>query len=246
MDRTKPGEFLHIRLKPNSNSGVDDLIFRIRYMAGDPDEVNTQPTIREMEIPAERVTTLVVPAYAVNSEGTLKFRMMNLNSNDVMTFEEPQSFELLYGIGTFHWNLVRALAILWCRLAFIAAMGLLFSSFLSFPVAFLTTTVPFLIAAVSGFIGEALDAAARLPGGKDPIWGPLQLGRVLVPLGKAVVWLLPDFSKYDAVENVVDGQLVPLMWVLMSFGKLVLFGCLVLGVVGCAVFTSRELAKEGA
>lgn len=246
VDRNNPDVFLHLQIKPNSSSGVDDILFPIVYQAGDPEDTNTLTPVQQMEIPTERVSMIVVPAFAVNAEGTLKFRIMNLSPRDTMTFEEANTFELLYGIGTFHWNLVRAIAIMWCRLAFITAMAMVFASFLSAPVAFIATALPFLIAMLSGFITESLDNAAQLPSGKDPIWGPLQLGRVLVPLAKGVVWLLPDFAKYDPIGNVVDGRLVPLMWVAFSFGWLVLVSSAVLGALACVVLTSRELAREGA
>jgi hypothetical protein len=129
-----------------------------------------------------------------------------------MIFEAKEDFELLYGIGTFHWNLARAMGILWCRLAFVAAMGLFLSTLLSFPVAFVFTMLLFLVSQGSGFLTESMDAVAIRPDGTDPFWGPLKFGYVLVPIGKAVIWSVPNFSQYDASENVVDGKLVPLMW----------------------------------
>ncbi|HOB74803.1 MAG TPA: hypothetical protein PKG54_09770 [Phycisphaerae bacterium] len=245
VDREKQ-DWLHIRIKPNSPSGVDDIVWPVLWQAGDPNDVNTLTNVVRQEIPTERVTMLVVPVSAVNAEGTLYFRMQNLNERDTMIFEGNDSFELLYGLGTFHWNLVRALAIIWCRLAFVAAIGLFFSTFVSFPVAFVLTLFVFLVSLMSNFLAEALDAATMRPYGRDPVWGSLKLGYVLTPLGKAVVWLMPNFSKYDASGNIADGRLVPLMWVLISFASLAVFWCLILGVLGCVLLTQRELAREGA
>lgn len=245
VDREKQ-DWVHIRIKPTSPSGVDDIVFPILWQAGDPDDPNTLTNVMNQEVPTERVSMIIVPVSAVGADGSLHFRMQNLNPRDTMVFEGRDSFELLFGLGTFHWNLVRALAIIWCRLAFVAAIGLFFSTFVSFPVAFILTLFVFLVSLMSGFLMESMDAASIRPDGKDPIWGALRLGYVLTPLGKLVVWLMPNFSQFDASGNVSDGRLVPIMWVLWSFVRLVAFGGVLLGLLGCVLLTRRELAREGA
>lgn len=236
-------DYLQLVIKPDSTSGVDDLYFPLVWQAGDPKDVNTLTNVSRQDLPAKRVSTLIVPVGAVSPDGVLRVRMQNLSERDTMLFEDREAFELLYGIGTFHWNLVRALSIVWCRLAFLAAMGLLASSFVSFPVACVMCFPMLFVASLSGFLMEAVDAATPRSTGEDPLW---IVGPILRPLAAVVIWLIPDFSKYDPVGNVVGGRLVPLMWLIVSIRDLLVLQGLILGVIGSLILTRRELAQETA
>ncbi len=234
------GEWLHLRLKPETPTGVDDLEIPILWQAGNRDEVSTITPPREHMLICGRFATIPIPAWAVDSRGNLTLRVGNLDERNSVAFEGDDSFTLLYDLGTFHWNLFRALGVVWCRLAFLAVLGLLTSTFLSFPVACMGCFLVLLVASASRFLTEAIGAAERMPNGEDPLW---IFGPVLRPLGRVFVWLVPDFSTYDPVGNVANGQVVPIMWVLTSLVVLVLVKGLVLGVIGGVIFTRRELAQ---
>ncbi len=154
VDRTE-GKWIHIQLKPKTPTGVDDLEFEVLYQAGDRNDVNTLTNEATRKMIVERVSSIEVPTHAVNADGTLYFRMANLDPKNSMMFEGDDSLMLLYDIGTFHWNLFRALAVIWCRLAFLAVLGLLASSFLSFPVACLPCFIVLFFASSAGFLMEA-------------------------------------------------------------------------------------------
>jgi hypothetical protein len=104
----------------------------------------------------------------------------------------------------------------------------------------MTCFLVLLVASMSKFLIESIDAAGVKSGGEDPLY---ILGPILRPLGYAFVWIVPDFSTYDPVGNVASGQVVPLMWVLTSIVMLVLIKGLALGILGSLVFTKRELAQ---
>jgi hypothetical protein len=233
-------DFLHLYLKPTSPSGVDDVVFRIVWRAGDPDDLNTLTPERYRELLTERQDYLVVPVSAVSKAGTLHVFIHNTNPRDTMVFEDKQSIELMYGIGTFHWNLFRALSVIWCRLAFLAALGLLASSFLSFPVACMACLLVLMVATGANFLHESIEAAEPKGINDDPLW---ILGPILRPIAVAFVWLVPDFSKYDPVGNVVGGRLVPLMWLLVSIRDLLIIQGLIIAAAGCVILTKRELAQ---
>ncbi|MBI4581721.1 MAG: hypothetical protein HY718_18640, partial [Planctomycetes bacterium] len=167
----------------------------------------------------------------------------NAEPQNTFTFEGDDSFELLYDVGTFHWNLFRAMSILWCRLAFLAALGLLMSSFLSFPVACMGCFLVFLVASSAGFLSTALSWITPMnnPGARDSLG---LLGPILRPIAQAFIWIVPDFSKFDAGGNVANGRLVPLMWVIQSILSLILIKGMIVGALGCLVLTKRELAQE--
>ena len=240
VDREDPKVWLQLHFKPRSSAGVEDVIFKARWQCGDRDDVNTLMPVQEGEFIVNRFHEVPVPAAAVNKEGVLRLRIQNITDHDTIVFEGSDSFEALYGIGTFHWNLFRALSIIWCRLAFLTALGLAASTFLSFPVAAMVTFLILMVATASGFLSEAIAGAAPAGTAPDPMWF---LGPVLRPLASVFVMLVPDFSKFDPVGNVVGGRVVPLLWVIDSMVRLVLIQGLILGLLGAAVFTKRELAQ---
>jgi len=239
VNRSEPGN-IYLHFKPTSAVALDYLMFSVMWQCGDSEDVDTLTNVQKAEFPVDRFHTIEIPKRAVNKEGTLYIRMKNIDPRDGIVFEGDDSFEVLYSIGTFHWNLFRALSIIWCRLAFLAALGLLASTFLSFPVACMVALLVLLVAIGSGFLSEALQDVEVTATGKDPMW---IVGPVLRPLANAFVWLVPDFSKFDPVGTVVAGRVVTLIWVMNSLATLVLIKGLILGVLGCVIFTKRELAQ---
>lgn len=242
VDRKADG-YLHFRFKPTSSAGLSDQMFQAVIRCGDPDEPGTLTADVADDYIVDRFHTIPLPYWAVNKDNTLYIWLFNGSPRDTVIFEGNDSMELLLDVGTFHWNLFRALSIIWCRLAFLAILGLLMSSFLSFPVACMACFLVLAVASASGFLATALDWVTP-PGtghAKDPMW---YLGPVLRPLAQGFVWLVPDFSRFDPVSNVVSGRLVPLMWVIQSVFSLILLQGLILGVLGCIILTKRELAQE--
>jgi len=239
VNRDEPGE-IYLRFKPTSATGLDYLVFRAMWQCGDREDVDTLTNVQQEDFIVGRFHSIPVPNRAVNKEGTLYVRMQNIDPHDSILFEGDDSFEVLYDIGTFHWNLFRALSIIWCRLAFLAALGLALSTFLSFPVACMVALLVMLVATGSGFLTEAIKEANVGYSGKDPMW---IIGPLIRPLASFFVWLVPDFSKFDPVGTVVAGRVVPLIWVMQSLATLVFIKGLILGVLGCVIFTKRELAQ---
>jgi len=233
-------ELLYLHMKPVHPSGADDVIFPVRWQCGDPEDANTITPVEEGQFIVKRFHSIPIPASAVNKDGILYIRMQNLDPRRSFIFEGADSFELLYNIGTFHWNLVRALSIIWFRLAFLAALGLAASSFLSFPVACMVCLMVLFIGSSTGYLGEAIEWLQPKYSNKDP-FGPL--GPFVRTTTRVLLWLVPDFSKFNPVDTVVAGRVVTLMWVMQSLFSLVLTKGVLLGLFGSGVFTKRELAQ---
>jgi len=240
VDRTSE-EMLYLHMKPIHPSGVDDVMFPARWQFGDPEDPDTLTMVDEGEFIVQRFHSIPIPARAVNKEGTLYVRMQNLDRQRSFLLEGAESFEVLYNVGTFHWNLFRALSLVWCRLAFLAALGLAASSFLSFPVACMVALMVLFLATASGYLSEAVEMVSPKFGGEDP-YGPV-LGPVVRTLTHILLWMVPNFSRFDPVGTVVAGRVVTLMWVVQSFISLVVIKGLILGFLGSLMFTKRELAQ---
>jgi hypothetical protein len=233
--------YLHLRFKPVSPSGAADVIVRLGWQAGNLEKTNTLTQQRTSEFITERFHTIPIPKYAVEKDGTLRIRIANLDPKEHVQFEGADGIELLYQVGTFHWNVFRGLSIIWCRLAFLAAVGLLLSSFLSFPVACIGCFLVLLVGTASGFLGDAMQWVNPVSAAADdPLWifGPL-----FRMFGSVFVWLVPDFSKFDPVDNIIAGRVVTMKWMIVSFLELVVFKGLLLGVIGSVIFTKREMAR---
>jgi hypothetical protein len=235
-----PNHWVHVRLKPYTPSLVDDLPFKVWYQAGDHTDANTLMPESSTEVLALRYTVIPVPTQAVNADGTLYFRFVNLDPKNSLGFQTETDLMVLFDVGTFHWNLFRALTIIWCQLAFLSVVGLTASAFLSFPVACMGCFLVLFVSIAGGFLSEAVEWLRPAPYGTDPLW----IGRMLVRnLVGAFLWLVPDFSQFDPVGNIVDGRNVTLMWVIKTFVVLILLKGFVVGILGGIIFTRRELAQ---
>ena len=56
-------------------------------------------------------------------------------------------------------------------------------------------------------------------------------------------WVIPDFSRYDAVESFVNGRNVSLFWVLQGFTELALLKTMILLLIAMLLFHRREVAE---
>lgn len=197
----------------------------------------------------------------VSDDGTLTVYYINYPSPDWNTPVKlkPQEVAVLYRVGSFGGNLARATVLALLRLMFLAAAGVLFGVFLSFPVACLACLMALGIGTMSGFIQDA----TRIPvytGANPTAWNFF-----CHYLTEFVFFFLPAFSQTDPGEAIVGGTLIPAadlareslvmfarpqadsgrLWRYLGFeihtgAGLRAWACLALG---CLIFWRRELAK---
>ena len=231
-------QVLYIRYRGSPGQVPQDEIWHTQWLVGDP-ELRTRVVLLEQKDPAGRYSTVMVPAACVSEDGTLRVAIRNLDGYAALALTGDEGgMELLYQLGGFGWNFVRALALTYCRLVFLAALGLLMSSFLSFPVACMASLLVFFIGIASGFLTEAIENTAPL--GESPALGPLNL--TLRMLATGIRWVVPNLSACDPVPAIVDGRAVGLIWIGNTVVQLVV-PAFVLGVLASVIFTKRELAQ---
>lgn len=158
-------------------------------------------------------------------------------------FEDQDSLQILYKVGTFESNYLRALLIILLRLAFLAAIGVFFSAFVSFPVAAFCVISIYVMCLGLPWWMESIGANIELyTESVDPYggwWGqPIRF--VLVP----ILWVVfPDFVALDGTSKLIDGmQIEPglLGWAAV---RLIGFGGVILLLGGWAIFKRREVAE---
>jgi len=163
--------------------------------------------------------------------------------NTVMTFEARTGIEVLFVVGGFGGNLVRVLLLVLCRLMFLAALGLLSTSVFSFPVATLVSLTVYTLAESRGFLDEAFEFFQNtgLPPGLDAV--VTYLIQAVFALLRGLYAVIPDFGQFDAVELLVEGRNVTLMWVLWGLFSVVAVRAGVVLLAACLLFQRREVAE---
>lgn len=173
-----------------------------------------------------------VPANVVAEDGYLAvgFRNVPLN-NTVVIFPPEDGLEVLYQADTFTGNFIRAVLLILFRLIFLACLGILASTFLSFPVAILFCLVIFFTATVSGFCLESFDFL-----GENLSW-------VYSYTIRPIILFLPQFDKFNPAKFLVPARL--LSWSLLAkvAGLMICIKALLLLFLALLIFSFREIAK---
>jgi hypothetical protein len=182
--------------------------------------------------PVRKFREVEVPASAVAKDGYLAVGFMNppLNETTVL-FPVEDGLEVLYKADTFLGNYIRAAILILCRLVFLACLGVLAASFLSFPVAILFCLVMFVTVSTSSFTIEASGYMSE------------NVSRIYSYTIQNLMRLLPQFDKYNPTQFLVPARLIS--WGLIGRVVLVMVcfkAALLLG-LSLLIFSFRELAK---
>jgi len=173
-----------------------------------------------------------VPASVVAEDGYLAVGFLNVPlNNTVVIFPPEDGLEVLYQADTFTANFIRAVLLILFRLIFLACLGILASTFLSFPVAILLCLVVFFTATVSGFCLESFDFL-----GENLSW-------VYSYTIRPVILLLPQFDKFNPTKSLVSARL--LSWSLLAkvAGLMICIKALLLLLLAFLIFRFREIAR---
>lgn len=188
--------------------------------------------------PLDTLTTVTLPVFGEAAEGEtdLAVAYRNIPSSP----DEParpvriryEDVSLLYRVGSFEMNFLRAVLLIGFQLAFLTALGVFFGSFLSFPVAAFACMVLLVNGWMFGWLGEAVAGQSGVVGGMGDV--------TLAVLG----FVLPDFTEVSPTQSLVDGLAIgwPVVARLGAMTLVVRTGLYLLA--GSLIFQSRELAGE--
>jgi hypothetical protein len=233
-----PNQSLFIRFKydvsvtpPDEQVYGDWYIGDLRQLGAGPDMAT--PVFRTIrKDPVRSFREIEVPGAAVTPDGYLAIRFFNPPLNEaVVIFPLEDGLEVLYKADTFTGNFIRAALLILLRLVFLACLGALAGSFLSFPVAILFCLVIFLTGTVSGFVMESFDLLNK------------NIGVIYTYTVRGLVQLLPQFDKNNPNTFLVPARLISWAYV----GKVALFmvglRAFLLLLFALIIFRFRELAK---
>ncbi|MFW5841169.1 MAG: hypothetical protein ACOCZE_11360 [Planctomycetota bacterium] len=179
--------------------------------------------------------TLTVPARMVDSDGKMTVTFTNLAPASMRINEADVA--VMVPAGGFTMNFARSIFLIWVQLAFMAAIGICFGSFLGFAVGVVASfsVLPF------GLFREYLTEATRTfqdPSGQTSLFGLLTKGVMFV-----MEILLPDLESTGTSEQLVDGLVIP--WgdvASATFWVLLVRSTLLVG-LGCWIWQRRELSN---
>jgi len=228
-------QWVQLRLKPVSSISPPDSRVRLAlWLNGrpyplDPDTGRHRPIV----VTNNKYYTVDLPVSAIDQSGKLVVRIDNVNlGNPRATFPSSISFapgrglEMLYQVGRFEPNLVRALLLVWLRLGFVAMLGLAVGSVLDFPVACLLGVLVYITAGAHGYLVESMQYYVQIPTGglswwdklmwlpgeffrrliAGELWGAIKV--VIRLVGNGFVLMVPSLSDYNPAPLIADGRLV--------------------------------------
>ncbi len=164
--------------------------------------------------------------------GDLQRRTMNRETISFATTD----FEIAYPVGGFTANFLRVVLVMWLKLAFLAMVGVVAGTFLSFPVAALTSFGIFLCAEGASFLAESLEYF-ELGDETGTFWWRYPI----MFIGQGVSKVFGAYSNLAPVENLVAGQSIEWGTLAMS-GTVLTIATVLLWAIGAAIFRRRELA----
>lgn len=196
-------------------------------------------------VPAQRHMVLVSTQY-IDANGDLSIGIGNfgVREGELMPgmgtlMWDPDGLEVLYRVGGFEANFLRALLLEWTKLAFLAMLGVCCASVLSFPVALLFTATIYAIGSMTPFLSVAIEHYWVDP--DQPLVARV-FQWVILSVATASNWLLSGFGEVSGESLLVEGRLVSWRAVAKAIGILgVLWSGGVL-LVGWAAFRRKELA----
>ncbi len=185
------------------------------------------------------------PASVISSEGELDVTFTNFSPNQATAIFPHDDVRVLYRAGGFGGNLFRGMLLILLRVAFISAVALASSTFLTFPVATLLSIFVLVMSLSVPFIQALLGQSLPFPeAGLTSSQAELTrvFARRILSSGLKV---FPDLRAYDPVPYAVNGLLIGWGLVLKGFAAIVLLRCGLIGLFAHIVFNRRELANMG-
>lgn len=173
--------------------------------------------------------TITVPAKVVSDDGRTVVNFINRSTASISILHADLA--MLYRMGAFEWNFVRACLLMLLALAFLSALGLFAGSFVSFPVACLLCfcVLPYTVG------GSFLASATRADN---------SAGMMLSHLAyRGMTVLLPDLMQTLPTDHLVQG--LRLSWLglaRIAVATVAVRAMLVLA-LAWAIFRNRELAR---
>jgi hypothetical protein len=182
--------------------------------------------------PGKVQATWSVPASVVDDQGNMDLVFINRSIGSVTIMQDDVG--VMYPVSSFELNMVKSSVLILLQVAFLAAIGLFFSSFLSYPVACLVTLMMLPLTLARGFIGEAL-----APAGQEADFF-MVLGNMVLQVTNV---LLPDLTSTSPSDGLLGGVAFSWLYLGQTAYLQIAVRTLMVLIAACAIYQRRELAQ---
>lgn len=232
---------LYLRIKFNTADQSASGTFGGLWEAGDPPRT---PAWRSelMSLAPDTFHEFAIDPNLFDDNGVLTVQFFNVN-NTALLFPLDEGFEVLYREGSFGVNFIRALGIIFCWMALLAALGLAAASLLSFPVAAFCAlgvlTLVFASGTMANAVSEGTIAGFSSEKGTK---GSSPADVVVIPTFRAILKVIGLARDYSPIDSLSTGRSVT--WEQLGSAVVQVVGLLggSLACIGIFIFTRRELA----
>ena len=237
--RDKP---LQLRIKFNAAQSSASKTYQGYWFIGNFEAHQGYPT-EMMSLSPDTFHEFPIPPNLIDNSGKLTVNFIN-RSESVLLFPLDDGIEVLYREGGFGLNYIRGVAIIFFWLCFLAAVGLMASSFLSFPVATFFSIGLLIVGMSTGTISLILEQGTIFEvnhetGKAD---APSLVDHVALPLFKGLLNMINLVRGFSPIDSLSTGRSVTWSELGLAFAQICILLCGVLAAIGITTFTRRELA----
>lgn len=263
-------EVIQLSLTPSTTPKPENLNSEVFLRVnGQPWPMPASPTAppRPTRLVNETPNELPVPASLINNSGEMVLtitvpdaRQDGFEQQSMRFNYKDDVIEVFYRVGSFEANLVKAMTIVWLKLAFLAMVGLMAGSLLSFPVAAMLALIVYVAAAASGVINDSLDSYAGfarsdntfevITGTVAGFFSTIAAGEVydafkllLRLIGEAFMLLIPSFGEFNTHQPLSDGHVISNGTVANAALKIGLIWTGIAAIIGLFLFNRKEIAR---
>ncbi|TVQ61122.1 MAG: hypothetical protein EA378_09745 [Phycisphaerales bacterium] len=233
------GSPISLRFRADAGSNSPDEFFYITF--GFPHVGQTQ--VREIS-PGFSQTLPPLSPSVINDAGELVLdvwngdvEQMRLGTPRAISFARRGGMEVSYEAGSYRANFARVMGVLWLKLAFVAMVGVLAATFLSFPVAAMVTLGTFIAAEMSTFMLNAIELYGTTDAEGNTQWHKVITVGIAGPIARA----FQVYAELRPTQRLVDGQLLSWSSVAAGLGVIAAWTG-VLYALAVLAFRRRELA----
>lgn len=238
FENVKPlADSIFIRFKFEALQDTPDARIYSRWVVGEPHSVRTGEAgktpvyVNDFRHLPETFYELEIPSEVIPESGKLAVVFYNYPSNNTVVMFPKDGMEVLFKAGNFTSNFMKSIVLILSRIIFLGCLGILASTFLSFPVAILLCLVLFVTASFSAFFLDSFNFLNQNVG----IFYSLTL--------KWMIRILPEFDKYNPSKFLISARLVSWTFLGQCIFFMVCIKSLLLLALAFLIFTYREIAK---
>ena len=195
---------------------------------------------------------VMFPPSFVRPDGTMSvtvvnFAQMSSFEGSAQIYFDEEDFEVLYRVGGFEANFLRAMLVMLIKLGFLAGLAICCATFLSFPVACLSSFTIFMAATMGPYLAYSLEYYAPVEANRvewDDMGYVIQwlFESAIRKIAQVTVFMLEAFGQYRPTNDLVNGLVVSWGTVLGSFLRLAVIWSGISLVLGYIVLRNRQLA----